>query len=122
MLCNFTSIAHNHHTNIYFQISNIIIFTLMQTRIRVDETETTNLVLKVVEVAEKNGLRLPREFGLLMKQVLYFDRYQKILAPDFDPMASIQAVDGSGGSSRGSIDGSGPFAVIDTTAVDLDLD
>ena len=97
MLCNFTSIAHNHHTNIYFQISNIIIFTLMQTRIRVDETETTNLVLKVVEVAEKNGLRLPREFGLLMKQVLYFDRYQKILAPDFDPrlndnLTSVQAL------------------------------
>jgi aarF domain-containing kinase len=29
-------------------------------------------------------LKLPREFGLLVKQSLYFDRYLKILAPSVD--------------------------------------
>lgn len=52
----------------------------------VDEGEVTNLVLELVEVTETNGLKLPREFGLLVKQSLYFDRYLKILAPDVDVM------------------------------------
>ena len=36
----------------------------------VGDRESTKLVLEVVEVAENNGLKLPREFGLLLKQVL----------------------------------------------------
>jgi len=43
-----------------------------------DETEVTGLLLDFVDVAENNGLKLPREFGLLVKQSLYFDRYMKI--------------------------------------------
>ena len=42
-----------------------------------------------MDVSEKNGLKLPREFGLLMKQALYFDRYHHdpipIPNPDPDP-------------------------------------
>lgn len=38
-------------------------------RITVDERETTKIVLDIVSVAENNGLKLPREFGLLLKQV-----------------------------------------------------
>ena len=41
----------------------------MAARLTVDEKETTELVLEIVSVAEKNGLKLPREFGLLLKQV-----------------------------------------------------
>mmetsp|Transcript_4740 Transcript_4740/g.6509 ORF Transcript_4740/g.6509 Transcript_4740/m.6509 type:complete len:552 (-) Transcript_4740:731-2386(-) len=52
----------------------------------VDERETTELVLEIVNVATRNGLRLPREFGLVLKQALYFDRYQKLLAPSLDPL------------------------------------
>lgn len=33
------------------------------------DRESTKLVLEVVQVAENNGLKLPREFGLLLKQV-----------------------------------------------------
>jgi len=51
-----------------------------------DENEVTGLLLDFVEVAENNGLKLPREFGLLVKQSLYFDRYLKILAPGIDGM------------------------------------
>ena len=35
----------------------------------IGDRESTKLVLEVVEVAENNGLKLPREFGLLLKQV-----------------------------------------------------
>lgn len=38
-------------------------------QLTVDERETTELVLELVAVADKNGLRLPREFGFLLKQV-----------------------------------------------------
>jgi hypothetical protein len=38
-------------------------------QLSVDQREITELVLEVVEVAENNGLKLPREFGLLLKQV-----------------------------------------------------
>jgi len=34
-----------------------------------------------VRVSENYGLKFPREFGLLLKQLLYFDRYTKLLAP-----------------------------------------
>lgn len=51
-----------------------------------DESEVTNVLLDIVDVTENNGLKLPREFGLLVKQSLYFDRYLKILAPNLDVM------------------------------------
>ena len=53
----------------------------VQGMISFDEDEVTNMLLKIVAVTEDNGLKLPREFGLLVKQSLYFDRYLKILAP-----------------------------------------
>jgi len=54
--------------------------------VAIEGEEVTNLLLEVVAVTENNGLRLPREFGLLVKQSLYFDRYLKILAPGLDVM------------------------------------
>ncbi|KAI2495999.1 ABC1 family-like protein [Fragilaria crotonensis] len=56
--------------------------------VSVSEQEVTNIVLAIVKVTEDNGLKLPREFGLLVKQSLYFDRYLKILAPGLDVMTS----------------------------------
>lgn len=37
--------------------------------------QVTRLLLEMVDVANKNGLKLPREFGLLLKQSLYFNRW-----------------------------------------------
>lgn len=48
---------------------------------QVDEVEINHLVLSLSEAGRKNGIRFPREFALLIKQFLYFDRYIKILAP-----------------------------------------
>ncbi|CAM6127607.1 unnamed protein product [Calypogeia fissa] len=50
----------------------------------VDEQQVNALLLDVVRVSESYGLRLPREFGLLVKQLLYFDRYTKLLAPELN--------------------------------------
>ena len=63
-----------------------------------DEEEVTNMLLKMVAVTEDNGLKLPREFGLLVKQSLYFDRYLKILAPGLDVASQMQL--GSGKESE----------------------
>lgn len=59
-------------------------------QLSVDERETTELVLELVAIADKNGLKLPREFGFLLKQSLYFDRYQKLLAPGVDPLRDVR--------------------------------
>lgn len=40
--------------------------------------------LQQVRVSESYGLRFPREFALLMKQLLYFDRYTRLLAPNMN--------------------------------------
>ena len=39
------------------------------------------IALQIVQVGETHGIRFPREFGLLLKQLLYFDRYTRELAP-----------------------------------------
>lgn len=65
-----------------------------------DEIEITNLLLELVDITESNGLKLPREFGLLVKQSLYFDRYLKILAPELDVMNDSR-VSGLGEESSG---------------------
>ena len=65
-----------------------------------DENEVTTVLLDIVDVTENNGLKLPREFGLLVKQSLYFDRYLKILAPNLDVAADARVV-GLGGANDG---------------------
>lgn len=59
----------------------------IQGSVALDDQEITKVLLDIVEVTEANGLKLPRAFGLLVKQSLYFDRYLKILAPSLDVMA-----------------------------------
>ena len=67
-----------------------------------DENEVTQVLLDIVDVTENNGLKLPREFGLLVKQSLYFDRYLKILAPNRDVTADAR-VAGIGGQTGDDI-------------------
>lgn len=50
-----------------------------------DEDDDINgMLMEMVRVGEENGLHFPREFALLLKQFLYFDRYVHILAPELD--------------------------------------
>lgn len=48
------------------------------------DDDVNNLLLEVVRIGEDHGLHFPREFALLLKQFLYFDRYVHILAPEMD--------------------------------------
>ncbi|MEQ8351393.1 MAG: AarF/UbiB family protein [Leptospiraceae bacterium] len=48
----------------------------------VEEQEVNRLLIDIAEAGQKNGIRFPREFALLIKQFLYFDRYIRILAPE----------------------------------------
>ena len=49
-----------------------------------NDREINRILLDIVAVGERHGIRFPRAFALLVKQVLYFDRYIKILAPDLN--------------------------------------
>ncbi|XP_051123041.1 uncharacterized aarF domain-containing protein kinase At5g05200, chloroplastic [Andrographis paniculata] len=58
--------------------------TAVAANLVVDERQMNALFLDVVRVSESYGLKFPREFALLMKQLLYFDRYTRILAPNMN--------------------------------------
>lgn len=53
----------------------------------VNDNEINRIMLDIVAAGEKHGIRFPRAFALLLKQILYFDRYVKILAPDLNVFA-----------------------------------
>ncbi|MCS6984971.1 MAG: AarF/UbiB family protein [Leptospiraceae bacterium] len=65
-----------------------IFWDFRQAEIKINETgalrddEVNELMLKLAELSTKNGLKIPRGFMLLLKQMLYFNRYIQILAPD----------------------------------------
>ncbi|MFO1430253.1 MAG: AarF/UbiB family protein [Candidatus Competibacteraceae bacterium] len=46
-----------------------------------DEKEVNHLLLDIIATGERHGLHFPREFTLLLKQFLYFDRYIQLMAP-----------------------------------------
>ena len=50
----------------------------------INDNEINRMMLDIVAVGERHGVRFPRAFALLLKQILYFDRYIKILAPDMN--------------------------------------
>ena len=49
-----------------------------------EDDEVNNILMDLVKIGEQHGLHFPREFALLLKQFLYFDRYVHILAPELD--------------------------------------
>jgi len=58
--------------------------TAVAANVVVDERQMNALFLDLVRVSESYGLKFPREFALLMKQLLYFDRYTRLLAPNLN--------------------------------------
>lgn len=50
-----------------------------------DVDEAERFMLSIVDLGRKHGVRFPKEFALLLKQLLYFDRYIQLLAPDLSP-------------------------------------
>ncbi|XP_021737918.1 uncharacterized aarF domain-containing protein kinase At5g05200, chloroplastic-like [Chenopodium quinoa] len=58
--------------------------TAVAANVVVDERQMNALFLDLVRVSESYGLKFPREFALLLKQLLYFDRYTRLLAPNMN--------------------------------------
>ena len=49
------------------------------------DTDNLNLLmLELVEIGKRYGVHFPRDFTLLTKQLLYFDRFMVALAPDME--------------------------------------
>jgi predicted unusual protein kinase regulating ubiquinone biosynthesis (AarF/ABC1/UbiB family) len=48
----------------------------------------------ILRTGVKHGMRLPRDFVLVVKQMLYFDRYAKLLAPDLNVFRDPRIVSG----------------------------
>lgn len=46
----------------------------------VNEHEINKLMMDLVGIGKRHGIHFPREFALLLKQLLYFDRYVRLLA------------------------------------------
>jgi len=49
-----------------------------------EEGQINRFMLDIVAIGERHGLHFPREFALLLKQFLYFDRYLHLMAPELD--------------------------------------
>jgi predicted unusual protein kinase regulating ubiquinone biosynthesis (AarF/ABC1/UbiB family) len=48
------------------------------------EIKYDDLLPRIQKVASRHRMRLPKEFVLITKQMLYFDRYAKLLAPNLN--------------------------------------
>lgn len=66
-------------------------------------SQVAGLAVEIVGVANRNGVKLPREFGILLKQVLYFDRYTRLLAPELDFMEDDRLESLRSASTEGSV-------------------
>ncbi|MGZ3451572.1 MAG: ABC1 kinase family protein [Polyangiales bacterium] len=53
-----------------------------------------DLLPAMMAAGTRHGLRLPREMVLVTKQMIYFDRYAKILAPDLNVFRDPRVVSG----------------------------
>lgn len=51
------------------------------------------LTMDLSSISARHGIRFPREFTLLIKQFLYFDRYIRLLAPDVNLFDSMPTAD-----------------------------
>ncbi|XP_050212124.1 uncharacterized aarF domain-containing protein kinase At5g05200, chloroplastic [Mercurialis annua] len=78
--------------------------TAVSANVLVDERQMNAIFLDVVRVSESYGLKFPREFALLMKQLLYFDRYTRLLAPNMNMLQDQRITVVSNGRSRNSRD------------------
>lgn len=65
-----------------------------------DDAAVNRFLVELVRVGEENGVRFPREFALLLKQILYFDRYTRLLAPKMDVLRDDRVILGSSANAE----------------------
>ncbi|WP_230659642.1 ABC1 kinase family protein [Psychrobacter sp. I-STPA10] len=54
--------------------------------------DLNKMMLEIVEVGKRHGIHFPRDFALLTKQMLYFDRFMRTLAPDMDMFSDARVM------------------------------
>lgn len=54
------------------------------TKLKDHSDEINQMMLEIFEVGKRHGIHFPRDFTLLTKQLLYFDRFMKVLAPELN--------------------------------------
>jgi predicted unusual protein kinase regulating ubiquinone biosynthesis (AarF/ABC1/UbiB family) len=75
-----------------------VIFADPQEIMSSNPSDLNDIMMDMVAVGERHGIRFPRDFALLFKQMLYFDRFMRILAPYTDIYADqrlqmVQTID-----------------------------
>ena len=50
----------------------------------IHENEVNKIMMDLIGIGKRYGIHFPREFALLLKQILYFDRYVQLLSPNAD--------------------------------------
>ncbi|WEV48041.1 AarF/UbiB family protein [Acinetobacter sp. ESL0695] len=66
------------------RLFNGVVLTDPQKILASNPADLNEIMLDIVAVGEKHGIHFPRDFALLFKQILYFDRFMKVLAPYTD--------------------------------------
>jgi predicted unusual protein kinase regulating ubiquinone biosynthesis (AarF/ABC1/UbiB family) len=52
-----------------------------------DKGDLNMFMMDIVQVGERHGIKFPSDFALLIKQMLYFDRFMQVLTPNMDMFA-----------------------------------
>ncbi|MCG8671668.1 MAG: AarF/UbiB family protein [Pseudomonadales bacterium] len=65
--------------NLYSNMDNVVPNDVADLA-AVNEHEVNRIMMDLVSLAKRHGIHFPREFALLLKQLLYFDRYVRLLA------------------------------------------
>lgn len=61
-----------------------VILTDPQKILSSNPADLNDIMLDMVSIGERHGIHFPRDFALLFKQMLYFDRFMRVLAPYTD--------------------------------------
>jgi len=59
----------------------------------ISDLDYGKILPKLIRNAQKYGVQVPREFILIIKQLLYFDRYAKLSAPNLNVFNDLYLVD-----------------------------
>ena len=56
-----------------------------------DDAQINRLLLQIVQIGNDHGIRFPRELGMLLKQLLYFDRQAPAVRPVMPPWLGVRS-------------------------------
>lgn len=66
------------------RLFNGVLMSDPQQILAANPADLNDIMMDMVGVGERHGIKFPRDFALLFKQMLYFDRFMRVLAPYTD--------------------------------------